>query len=124
MQIEKRLHINVGESYDVIIGHGLLEKSGQLIRDVFSPRSCVIVSETNVAPLYLKTVQDSCEEAGFTVSSFFPEAAEFFCQNIHFLSSKALTAAAENSFFNIHILTSLVKCLCHACCSLCRNSNE
>ena len=77
MQIEKRLHINVGESYDVLIGQGLLEKSGQLIRDVFSPRSCVIVSETNVAPLYLKTVRESCEEAGFTVSTFtFPAGEE------------------------------------------------
>lgn len=76
MQIEKRLHINVGESYDVIIGHGLLERSGQLIRDVFSPRSCLIVSETNVAPLYLESVRKSCEEAGFTVSSFIFPAGE------------------------------------------------
>ena len=76
MQIEKRLHINVGESYDVIIGRGLLEKSGQLIRDVFSPRSCLIVSETNVAPLFLDTVKHSCEEAGFIVSSFIFPAGE------------------------------------------------
>ena len=57
MQVGKRLHINVGEGYDVIIGHGLLEKSGQFVRDLFGPRNCMIISESNVAPLYLEAVK-------------------------------------------------------------------
>ena len=77
MQVGKRLHINVGEGYDVIIGHGLLEKSGQFVRDLFGPRNCMIISESNVAPLYLEAVKVSCADAGLNVSSFvFPAGEE------------------------------------------------
>ena len=77
MAIEKRLHISVGAGYDILIGKGLLPKCGQLIRDVFGPRNCMIISESNVAPLYLKIVQESCEAAGLSVSNFvFPAGEE------------------------------------------------
>lgn len=77
MQVEKKLHINAGEGYDVIIGRGLLEKSGQFIRDLFGSRNCMIVSESNVAPLYLESVKTSCENAGLNVSTYvFPAGEE------------------------------------------------
>ena len=77
MPIEKHIHIRVGSGYEVLIGTGLLEKSGQLIRDVLGQRNCMVVSESNVAPLYLQTVLDSCAEAGLKAESYvFPAGEE------------------------------------------------
>lgn len=76
MQVKDKIHIQAGSGYDVLIGLDLLASSGELIRDVMGERSCVIISDTNVAPLYLQTVSDSCEKAGLRVSSFVFQAGE------------------------------------------------
>ena len=76
MKIEQHLRIQVGEGYDVYIGSGLLENCGRFISDLFPQRNCVIISETNVAPLYLETVKTSCENSGLGVSSFVFTAGE------------------------------------------------
>ena len=76
MKIEQHLRIRVANGYDVYIGTGLLENCGRFVSEIFPQRSCMIVSETNVAPLYLKTVMDSCEIAGLSVSSFIFPAGE------------------------------------------------
>lgn len=76
MKIEQHLRINIGEGYDVFIGNGLLENCGRFVSELFPQRNCIIISETNVAPLYLETVKKSCEAAGLTVSSFVFQAGE------------------------------------------------
>ena len=76
MREETTLRINVGAGYDIHIGNGLLPECGPLIRDVMGSRSCVIVSETNVAPLYLQTVLDSCTAAGLNTTSYVFPAGE------------------------------------------------
>ena len=77
MRLEDKIRIRVGSGYDVLIGHGLLENAGTLIREVMGMRSCVIVSDSNVAPLYLGQVKASCEQAGLSVKSFvFPAGEE------------------------------------------------
>ena len=77
MKIEQHLRINVGEGYDVYIGSGILENCGRYISELFPQRNCMIVSETNVAPLYMETVKKSLEAAGLTVSTFvFPAGEE------------------------------------------------
>ena len=76
MKIGQHLRISAGDGYDVYIGSGLLENSGRFISELFPQRSCMIISETNVAPLYLDKVISSCEAAGLTVSSFIFPAGE------------------------------------------------
>ena len=76
MSIEQKIRIRVGEGYDVVIGHDLLKDCGKLIRDVMGPRRCVIVSDTDVAPLYLEQTAASLEKAGLSAGSFIFEAGE------------------------------------------------
>ena len=76
MKIEQHLRVKVGDGYDVYIGSGILENCGRFISDLFPMRNCMIISESNVAPLYLETVQKSCEAAGLHVSSFVFPAGE------------------------------------------------
>ena len=76
MHLENKLRIRVGAGYDVLIGNGLLESCGQFIRDVMGARNCVIVSDSNVAPLYLDRVAASCEGAGIGTQTFVFEAGE------------------------------------------------
>lgn len=61
------IHVNTGTPYDVMIGTGLLGKSGELIKQVLpKAERAVIVSDSNVAPLYADTVKASLEAAGYT----------------------------------------------------------
>ncbi len=63
--------------YDITIENGILRKSGEMIKNVVKGRNCLIVSDSNVAPLYLDTVVESINEAGITVSTFtFPAGEE------------------------------------------------
>ena len=72
-----KLRINASGSYDIHIGEGLLAESGKLIRETMGERSCVIISDSNVAPLYLAAVENTCLDAGLRVKSFvFPAGEE------------------------------------------------
>jgi len=63
-------------SYDILLGQDLLSGCGQLIRQVSKANRAVIVSDSNVFPLYGEAVQKSLEEAGFSVCSFVFPAGE------------------------------------------------
>ena len=77
MGIEEKLRIRAGEGYDVIIGHDLLKDSGEMIRGAMGARRCVIVSDSNVAPLYLEKTAASLEKSGLSAESFvFPAGEE------------------------------------------------
>ncbi len=76
MAVEKKIRIGVGDGYDVLIGRDLLKDCGTYIRDVMGQRSCVIISESNVAPLYQDIVRRSCGEAGLSVKSLVFQAGE------------------------------------------------
>ncbi len=76
MRLEDKIRIRVGNGYDVLAGHDLLSSAGTFIHDVMGQRSCVIVSDSNVAPLYLQTVADSCGKAGIPVKSCVFDAGE------------------------------------------------
>lgn len=69
----KTIHVNASRDYDVLIGSGLLNDTGKLVKDVHAPCKVCIVCDSNVAPLYRKTVQKSLEAEGFeTVIFTFP----------------------------------------------------
>ena len=60
-------------SYDVHVGRNLLKDAGDICRSVANGRMAAIISDSNVAPLYAKTVSRSLEDAGFqTVTLTFP----------------------------------------------------
>ena len=62
-----------GRAYDIKIGSGLLAQCGGLIRAVTDAQMLAIVTDSNVAPLYLGAVEESLKAAGFnTISVVFP----------------------------------------------------
>lgn len=76
--MSNRIHVKAAsKSYDVVIGGGLLPKSGELIKEVLPKATkLLLVSETNVSKLYLDTVKASLEASGFSVFTYIFEAGE------------------------------------------------
>lgn len=73
----KKLHVNTGRPYDIIIEHNILNNSGEYIHAVAQQAQRVmIISDSNVFPLYGSTVQQSLEKAGYQVFSFVFKAGE------------------------------------------------
>ena len=52
--------------YDVLVGEGLLAKTGELSKPLLGPRDCAVISDETVAPLHARSVLDSLKSAGFT----------------------------------------------------------
>lgn len=68
--------VNASTAYEVKIGAGLISSIGQEVASVTKAGIAAIVSDTNVWPLYGKTVQDSLENAGFSAIAFVFPAGE------------------------------------------------
>ena len=93
----KTLTVHASRTYDVVIGTGLLEQTGRLAVPLVKGRDAVIVSDSNVWPLYGKKVQTSLEQAGFQVDHFvFPagetsKTPQTLMELLTFLARKGLT---------------------------------
>lgn len=91
--------VNASRTYEVRIGSGLLAQTGALSAPLIKGRDAVIVSDSNVWPLYGRTVQASLEEAGFRVDYFvFPagetsKTPQTLLALLTFLAQKGLTRA-------------------------------
>lgn len=72
----RTIHVSASRDYDVLIGSSLLREAGRLIAEIHAPCKAVIVADSNVAPLYGRTVGDALEAAGFSVCSFVFPAGE------------------------------------------------
>ena len=64
------------EPYKAHVGSGLIRCAGELIAAVTASRRCVLVTDSNVAPLYAGKVCTALEEAGFSVSATVIPAGE------------------------------------------------
>lgn len=51
-------------SYDILIGHGLMHELGENAAGLLDRKRCVIVTDSNVGPLYAEAVQASLAHAG------------------------------------------------------------
>ena len=72
----RTIQVHTAPAYEVSIGGGLLPTCGQRLREALLPCRVAVVTDSTVAPLYLKTVTGSLEGAGFTVCSYtFPAGA-------------------------------------------------
>ena len=65
-----------GRSYEILIGGGLLDGCGARIRAVTGAETAAVVTDSNVAPLYLRQVEESLRAAGFAVFSVVFPAGE------------------------------------------------
>ena len=53
-----------GRDYDILIGRGLIRDAGSLIRDAAHPTLAVVITDENIADLYLEAVRSSIESTG------------------------------------------------------------
>ena len=72
----RTVHINASSEYDVLIGGGLIDRSGELSAKMVRPCKCVIVADDTVDELYGDRVQISFSYAGFDVQRFTFPAGE------------------------------------------------
>ena len=64
----KTININVSsKNYKIYIGKGILKDAGELISNIGFKGKVLIVTDDNVAPLYLETVKNSVKNAGIQV---------------------------------------------------------
>ena len=68
--------VRASRTYDVLIEAGILDRSGELLRQVSRSDTAVIVSGEKVYPLYGQRLKDSLEKAGFRVVSFLHPSGE------------------------------------------------
>ena len=68
--------VRVREGYRVVIGRGLLAQSGQLLRESLGNCRLAVVSDGNVAKLYLPAVLESLAQAGFDACAYTFPAGE------------------------------------------------
>lgn len=68
--------VRVREGYNVVIAAGLLDESGSLLRAALGDCRLALVTDSNVAGLYLERVLKSLRAAGYDVSSFVFPAGE------------------------------------------------
>ncbi len=73
----KNIKISASKEYEVLVGRDLLEASGEYIkRAVPKAEKAAIVSDDNVAPIYLERLKKSLESQDFEVCSFVFEHGE------------------------------------------------
>lgn len=70
------LHVNTGSPYDILIERGMLTSCGAHIKRVSAAKRVMIISDTNVFPLYGGAVSRSLTDNGYSVSSFVFTAGE------------------------------------------------
>ena len=77
----KKVRVNLGpKSYDILIEHGLLDHVGSKLRALTKSELAVIVTDSNVGPLYAERTVTSLNQAGFrTVVLTFPAGEESKC---------------------------------------------
>lgn len=101
----KTLHIATGKPYDIIIERGIIDQCGTYVREVSRAKKAMIISDSNVFPIYGGRAEVSLKQAGFETSQFVFTAGE---------ESKRLetiaqmyTALIENGFTRSDIIVAL-----------------
>lgn len=72
----KSIDVKTGRSYKIHIERGIISDAGRYVREISGAVRAVVISDSNVAPLYAQTVMDSLEANGFESSLFTFPAGE------------------------------------------------
>ena len=60
----KTVTVHASSSYQILIGKGLLSETGSRFRSLLPSARAAVITDSNVAPLYLAQIQNSLEAAG------------------------------------------------------------
>ena len=94
------LTVDLGRrSYDILVGEGLLQQAGALIRPVLARPRCVLITDENVEKHWLETVEDSLDGGGVEYHSIVLEPGEQAKDYAHAeaLTGQLLDARIERS---------------------------
>ncbi len=93
----KKLKVNAQSAqYDILIEKGILRRCAQYITPIVRGKRLMVITDTNVAPLYLSTVLSAFENTDFIVSTHIFKAGE---QNKNLSTvEKIYDALLENDF--------------------------
>ena len=89
--------VNASKSYDIVIEQNILASLGKYAAKLGTPGKVAIISDSNVWPMYGKTVQISLEESGYTVCNFVFPAGEqsknglTYFEILNFLAEQQIT---------------------------------
>lgn len=72
----KKVHVSASTEYDIIIERGIIKNAGEIIHSELGGKTAVIISETNVFPLYSDIIISSLKDAGYNVLTFVFTAGE------------------------------------------------
>lgn len=97
--------VNASKPYSVVIGTELYKNSGAYIAELNTTKSAVIVSDSNVWPLYGQAVTDSLLNFGFHVLSYVIPAGEESKNGNNYLN--ILNFLAENKITRTDVLIAL-----------------
>ncbi|MDD5824085.1 MAG: 3-dehydroquinate synthase [Firmicutes bacterium] len=90
-----KVHVKASQEYDVLISAGLLADAGELVKSAAGGSRALIVSDSNVAALYLSKLQLSLKSAGYEVHSHVIPAGEV-SKNWETLGETVAAAAAAH----------------------------
>lgn len=93
----KKLTVHVDKTYEIIIEKGIMQNCGSYIKKVSNAKKVCVITDSNVAALYLERVTASLEKEGYEVFSFIFKAGESskttatIVEMVEFLAKKGLT---------------------------------
>lgn len=71
------VHVDLGaRSYDIHVGEQLLASVGERAKDQGLGKRCAVITDSNVGPHFLETVETSLRDAGFEVNAITVPAGE------------------------------------------------
>ncbi|RXT16903.1 3-dehydroquinate synthase [Rhizobium leguminosarum] len=100
----RTVHVPLGErAYDILIGPGLIAQAGAEIASRLKGRKAAVVTDENVAPLYLKALVASLDEAGIVSAEVVLPAGEKTKSFEHLMTAcdKVLEARVERNDYVI-----------------------
>ncbi len=99
------ISVNTSLKYDIVLDSGVLSTFGEIAADLFKPSKVVIVTDSNVAPLYLDSLSSSLALSGFDVKHYIFPAGEHSKSLLTL--EKLLSFLSENSINKGDLLVAL-----------------
>jgi 3-dehydroquinate synthase len=101
---EQKVHVPLGDrAYDILIGPGLIARAGAEIASRLKGRKAAVITDQNVAPLYLDALVQSLEASGITCAQLVLPAGEKTKSFEHLMAvcDKVLEARVERNDYVI-----------------------
>ena len=101
----KTINVNASKNYDVLIGKGLLDEAGSIIRGIAGGEAAAIVSDHNVERLYVDRLKESLLQNRYRVESYIfpPGESSKSGANLLFI----LNSLADSNFSRSDVVISL-----------------